>query len=194
MAKKNSRLPIVFIIFLTVASCCDDPMDIFFKAKDIEIHNTHKFRNIGDGITVNQQDYRIRCFLNAKTVKDISDINDFRYSRGGCEDNFVGLKKDIANLTISCNKNIWNTPSGNPLDNTNIRFYENKFGEDSENVRLTVDEWLAFVNNEDQLVTFEWYIEFIETIDSTEYLKFQLLFEIVDGSEYITETESVKFE
>jgi len=194
MAKKNSRLPLVFIIFLTVVSCCDDPIDVFFKAKDIEIQNTYKLRNIGDGVTVNQQDYRIKCFLNAKTAKDISDINDSRRSIGMCEDNFVGLKKDIAKLIISCNKNVWNTPSGTPLNNDNIRFYENKFGEDSENLRLTVDEWLAFVNNEDQLITFEWFIEFIAPIVSNEYLKFKLTFELVDRSEYITETESVKFE
>lgn len=169
-------------------------MDLFFNAKDIEVNNTYQFRNFGDGVTVNQQDYRIKCFLNAKTVKNISDLNDGRVSQGLCENNFVGLKKDIANLTISCNKNIWNTPSGTPLDANNIRIYENKTADDSQNLRLTVQEWLTFLNNEDQLITFEWFIEFNEPIISAEFLKFQLRFEIVDGSEYTIETKSVKIE
>lgn len=111
-----------------------------------------------------------------------------------CEDNFIGLKKDITTLIISCNKDIWNTVPVAPLDHNNIRLFENKSEVDSENIHLTVDEWLSFVNNEDQLITFEWHIEFIEPIESNEFLKFQLTFELEDGTEYITETESVKFE
>lgn len=194
MTKKISKLQLVFIIFLTMSACCDDPLDFSFNVNKIEINNTYQFRNIGDGITVNQQGYRIKLFLNEKTVKDISDLNDLSVSLGRCEQNFIGLNKDIVSLSISCDKDIWNVSAGIPLDNNNIRIYENKFPEDSQNKRLTIQEWLNFINNEDQLITFEWFIEFNEPIISTEYLKFRLQFEVVDGSEYIVETGLVKIE
>lgn len=194
MAKRISKLQLVFIIFLTMSACCEDPLDFFFNVNKIEINNSYQFRNIGDGVTVNQQGYRIKCFLNEKTVNDIAEYNKTCVSLGTCEQNFIGLKKDIVSLYISCDKDIWNVSAGIPLDNNNIRIYENKFPEDSQNNRLTIQEWLDFVNNETQLINFEWFIEFNEPIISTEYLKFRLQFEVVDGTDYITETESVKFE
>lgn len=195
MAKKSSRLLLVFIIFSTMISCCKKSFDdILINASDIDIKNTNQFRDIGDGVTVNQQGYRIKCFLSDRVVELISDLNDVRASFDYCENNFIGLKKDISNLTISCDKDIWNSQAGTPLDNNNIRIYENNFPEDSKNNRLTIQEWLNFVNNEDQLISFEWFIEFNEPIISTEYLKFKLLFELADGSEYVIETDSVKIE
>lgn len=195
MYKKESRILFVFLIFLTVASCCKKSFDDFyFNANDISIKNTYQFRDIGDGVTVNQQGYRIKCILSDDIIQIISDLNDLKASLDYCEDNFIGLKKDISNLNISCDQGIWNTLAGTPLDNNNIRFYENKSEEDSENIRMTVQEWLTVVNNDDQLITFEWFIEFNDPIISTEYLKFKLQFELVDGSEYTTETESVKIE
>lgn len=195
MAKKILSLLIMFIIIVTLASCCKKSLgDIYFNANDIRVQNTNLFINIGDGVTVSQQDYRIKCLLSENIVEIISDINDLRASFDYCEDNYIGLKRGISNLIISCDKDIWNSLAGTPLDNNNIRIFENKFEEDSQNLRLTIQEWLAFVNNEDQLITFEWFIEFNEPIISTEYLKFQLRFEIADGSEYFTQTESVKIE
>lgn len=195
MTHKKSRLPVVFIIFLTVSSCCKESYDdIKIQASNILVKNTYNFRSIADGVTINQQGYRIKCFLSDNIIRQISAYNDVTATLNYCEANFIGLKKDITNLTISCDKDIWNTLAGTPLDNNKIRFYENKFEVDSRNERLTIQEWLDLINNEDQLITFEWFIEFIETIDSTEFLKFQLLFELADNSEYITETESVKIE
>lgn len=195
MIKKISMAINIFIMLLMAVSCCEKSLDdLHYNVNNIIIKNTYNFRDISEGVTVDQQGFRIKCVLNDKTVKSISDLNKLKVSLGDCEDNFIGLSKDISNLSILCSQNIWNTPAGNSLDHNNIRFYENKFPEDSQNNRLTVQEWLNFVNNEDQLITFEWYIEMTEPITSTEYLKFQLRFELIDGSQYIAETPLVKFE
>ena len=132
--------------------------------------------------------------MSDNIIQAITEFNNAKASLDYCEDNFIGLKKDISHLTFYCTQDIWNTPAGNPLDNANIKFYENKSAQDSQNRRLTVHEWLTLINNEDQLITFEWYIELTEPITSTEYLKFQLRFELVDGSQTSTETALVKFE
>jgi hypothetical protein len=195
MSNKYSRSILLVIMSLMFVSCCKKSFDdIYFSANDIRAKNTYQFRGISEGVTINQQGYRIKCLLNDEIIELISDLNDLRASLDYCEDNFIGLKKDIVNLSISCDQDIWNTTAGTPLDNMNIRIYENKFPEDSQNKRLTIQEWLDFVNNEDQLITFEWFIEFNEPIVSTEYLKFKLFFELADGSEYSTETELVKIE
>lgn len=182
-------------MILVVFSCCKkSASDIYFNANDIRLKNTYQLIEIRDGVTVNQDGYRIKCYLNDKTVKYISDINDLNKSFGYCENNFIGLAKDISNLKISCDKDVWNISAGTPLNQNNIRVFGNKSAVDAENERLTIVEWLSYINNEDQLVTFEWFIEFVEIIDSSEYLKFTLTFELEDGSEYVTETGPVKFE
>lgn len=178
---------------MSVSYCKESYEDIKIEANNILVNNTYSFRDIGDGITINQQGNRIKRVFSNNIINKILAYNDVTSSRTYCEDNFIGLSKNISNLSISCNQDIWNTLAGTPLDNNNIRFYENKFGEDSENIRMTVQEWLNLVNNEKKLISFEWYIEFIEPIVSNEFLKFQLTFELEDGTEYITETESVKF-
>jgi hypothetical protein len=194
MTKKLSILLILITSLLVFACCLKNFYDFYFEAKNIKITNTYNLRDIGDGVTISQTGYRIKCFLSEQIKKAISDINKGRTATGYCEDNFVGLKKDISNLKISCNKDIWNTIAGAPLEHNNIRFFEHTLGEDSENKRLTIVEWLNFINNEDQLVTFEWYMEFNEPIISNEFLKFTLTFEVEDGSQYNIETQSVKFE
>ena len=188
--------PLCLIIGLLCAtSCCKKSFeDIYFNANNIVVKNTYQFRDIGDGVTVNQQDYRIKCVLSDNVKQAINEFNNAKASLDYCEDNFIGLKKDISELTFLCTQDIWNTPAGSPLESNNIRFYENKFPEDSQNNRLTVQEWLSYVNNEDQLITFEWFIEMTEPITSAEYLKFQLRFELVDGSQYLAETPLVKFD
>ena len=194
MARKSSILSFVIIMLLFIACCKKSFDDLHFEANKIEVKNTYNFRDIGESVTISQQGFRIKCHLSEETIELISELNELRASLDFCEDNFIGLNKDIENFYISCDKDIWNTLAGTPLDNNKIRIYENKFPEDSQNKRLTIQEWLNFINNEDQLITFEWFIEFNEPIISTEYLKFKLHFEIEDGSIYTTETPSVKFE
>ena len=195
MKKRLLQLLSLFTFILVFLSCCKkSASDIYFNASDIELKNTYQLNDIRDGVIVNQDGYRIKCNLNDKTVKYISDINDLNNSFGYCDDNFIGLEKDISNLKISCDKDIWNISAGTPLDHNNIRVFENKSSVDAENERLSIVEWLSYINIEDQLVTFEWFIEFVEIIDSDEFLKFNLTFELEDDSEYVTETGLVKFE
>jgi len=183
------------IITLNVVSCCKKSFDDFyFRVNDIIAKNTYDFTDVGDGVTISQEGYRIKLKLNDAIKDAIEDINSVRKSLDYCEDNEVALKKDIASLRISCNTTIWNTPAGSALDLNNIRVFEHKAGIDSEPMYMTVNDWIQHINSKTQFVDFEWYLEFNEVITSTEYLKFQLQFELIDGSHYSTETGLVKLE
>ena len=196
MMKKRLLLSfLLFTLLLIVVSCCKKNYDdIYFNADAIEVNNTYNFRDISDGVTINQESYHIKFIFSEAIKETIEDIKAVSKSLDYCEDNDIALKKDITNLVISCDKAIWNTSAGTPLDQNFIRFFEHTSSNDSENLRLTVADWLQLINNENQFLDFEWYLEFNQFIDSNEFLKFQFLFELADGSEYITETESVKFE
>lgn len=195
MVKKVSMSLCILLMLLTVLSCCKKNFDdLYFNANTIEVKNTYNFRDIGDGVTIIQEGFNIKFLLNEAIKEAVDEINTVRTSLDYCEDNTVALKKDISNLIISCDKAIWNTLAGAPLDHNFIRFFEHSIGSDSENNRLTVTEWLHIINNENQFMDFEWYLEFNQLIDSNEFLKFKFHFEIADGSEYKVETVSVKLE
>ena len=123
IVKKISKPLYLSVLLIISNSCCKKSFeDIYFNANNIVVKNTYQFRDIGDGVTVNQQDYRIKCVLSDNIIQAITEFNNAKASLDYCEDNFIGLKKDISNLTFYCTKDIWNTPSGNPLDNANIWF------------------------------------------------------------------------
>ena len=186
---------LLLVVFISVQACCKKSFDdLYLNANAIEVNNTYNFRDISDGVTINQEGYHIKFIFSDAIKEAIEEINAGRKSLDYCEDNEVALKKDITHLVISCDKAIWNTSAGTSLDQNFIRFFEHTSSNDSENLRLTVADWLQLINNENQFLDFEWYLEFNQLIDSNEFLKFQFLFELADGSEYIKETESVKFE
>ena len=178
---------------IMMISCCKKSFDdLYFNVKDITVKNTYNFRDISDGVTVNQEGYRIKLILNENTREAIEDINNVRKSLDYCEDNEVALKKDISKLSITCNHTLWETPAGSSLNLDNIRIVERS--SENETNPLKVDEWIDLINAKIQFVDFEWYMTFTEPIISTDYLKFTLTFEIVDGNTYKTETETVKLE
>jgi len=173
MTKKISISIFTCLMLLIEVSCCKKTFDdLYFNANAIEVKNNYNFRDISDGVTINQEGYNIKFIFSDAIKEAIEDINTFRKSLDYCEDNEVALKKDITNLVISCDKAIWNTPAGTPLDQIFIRFFEHTFSNDSENQRLTVPDWLQLINNENQFLDFEWYLEFNQFIDSNEFLKF----------------------
>ncbi len=186
---------IVLIPLVLVQSCCKKNFDdLYFNASDIQIKNTYNFSEIADSVIVSQEGYLIKMMLNDNIKDAIEKINSIRQSLNYCEDKEVALKNDISNLTISCNKDIWNTPAGSPLDLNPIRIFENELGNDSEIIPLTVNTWIGLINTKTQFVDFEWYVEFYEPILATEFLEFRFEFELIDGAKYSTKTEMVKFE
>jgi hypothetical protein len=195
MAKKTSIAVFHLILILLLIGCCKTNLDNFYiKISEIRITNNNLLTKLGRGEIINQSEYRIRCFLNENLIEDAKDLNKKIRTVNYCDQYVLKFSNIITDFNISCSQPIWNTTTDTPLDKNNIRFYENKFAEDSQNIRFTIDEWIDLVNHEKDLFDFEWFIEFNEPIISTEYLKFKLLFELADGSEYSTETEFVKFE
>lgn len=195
MIKKISITLFHLILILVLNGCCKTNLDNYYiKISEIRITNNNLLTELGRGEIINQSDYRIRCFINENLIKDVKDLNKIP-DYDDCDHQYIlKFKKEITVVKISCSQPIWNTTANSPLDNKNIRFYENEFAEDSRNIRFTIDEWIDLVNHEKDLMNFEWFIEFNEPIISTEYLKFRLQFEVVDGSEYIVETGLVKIE
>lgn len=186
---------LMITMVLVMLSCCKKTFDDFyFNTNDMEVINTYNFRDIGDGVTISREGYLIKLKLNETTKEAIEDINSVRTSMDYCEDNEVALKKDISSLTISCNNTIWNIPAGSPLDLNNIRIFEHELASNTEPIYMTVQEWIELINSKTQFVDFEWYLKFNEVITSNVFLKFQLHFELKDGSKYFTETGLVKLE
>ena len=193
MTKKILFLFIISI-HLILSGCCKESFDdLYFSLEDIRITNTYRFREIGDGTIINQEGFKIKCYFSDHIIEAISDINELRASLDYCEDNLIALKEDIASLKITCNKNIWNTPAGYPLDNNKISFIQNP-NDSIDIMSFSNDEWVEIINAEEKFTSFEWFIEFNEEISSNEYLKFELLFELANGNMYGIETELVKFE
>ena len=186
---------IVLIPLVLLQSCCKKNFDdLYFNAIDIQVKNTYNYSEINDSIIISQEGYLIKMMLNDNIKDAIKKINSARQSLNYCEDTEVALKNDISNLAISCNKAIWNTPAGSPLDLNPIRIFENELSKDSEIIPLTVNDWIGLINTKIQFVDFEWYVEFNEPIVSTEFLVFRFEFELIDGLKYSAKTEMVKFE
>ena len=195
MKKGFLSLLTILLTVLIIVSCCKKTFDdLYFNVSDIVAKNTYNFRDIGEGVTIGQEGYLIKLTLTDTMKEAIENINSIRKSLDYCEDNEVALKNDIQNLTLSCNQTIWDTPAGTPLDLSRIRIFEHQADSNSEITRMTVKDWIDLINTKTQFIEFEWYMEFNEVITSTEYLKFQLQFELKNGSIYHTETGLVKLE
>jgi len=177
-------------------SCCPEPITYYNRIDEIYVSNTSLYTTLNDSAIVNQDNYRIKCLIDEEIITQVFNFTPLIQSlyATSCEDNFVGLKMDIVRFEITCNKEIWNIQPRNLLDHNKIRVYKKWFTEDSKNQRMTIDEWLDILNNGGYQLAFEWYFEFMDKISSNDYLKFQILFELEDGTEYIIETKSIKFE
>ena len=101
MKNNKSRTLLVFLLLLNMVSCCKESYEnININANNIQVKNTYLFRNIGDAITINQQGYRIKCFLSDNIVQEILAFNKVKASLNYCEDNFIGLKKGPGVLSV----------------------------------------------------------------------------------------------
>jgi len=189
-------LGIIGLIQFIIIACCPDPNTYYNRITDIEFANCRFKTELADSMTVAQNDFRIRLTIMEETFAQIFNPSDFINSAyaTSCEDNFVGLKSDIIEFTITCNKEILNTQAGEPIDYNKMNVYKIGFTEDSKNQRKTINEWLDILNNGGYLLAFEWYFEFNQTLNSDDFLKFKINIKQEDGTVYEVETNSMKIE
>ena len=177
-----------------IGSCCPAPLTINYKISELAIVNYNLDKLLDDSSSIARKSHRILIDLKAESfVKDnlaFSLINS-AYATS-CDDNHIGLKSNIIEFSIVCNKNILGITAGQPIDFDKLNIYKIGFYEDSQNPRKTINEWIGILNNRGYLLAFEWYLEFKEPIDSNEYLKFKIKIKQEDGSEFEAETNSIK--
>ena len=197
MIKKTLIIFCIFgLIQLIIIACCPDPKTYYNRITDIKIANCNLRTELKDSSTISHNDFRIRLIIYEETFTQAfnpSILINSVYATS-CEDNFVGLKSDIVDFKITCNKDILGIQAGQKIDYNKINVYKIGFTDDSKNQRKTIAEWLNILNNGGYLLAFEWYFEFKETIASNDYLKFEIFIKQEDGTEFKTETNSIKIE
>ncbi len=184
------------LIQLIIIACCPDPKTYYNRITNLEIANCNLRTELEDSSTISQNDLRIRLIIHVETFAQTfnpSFLINSAYATS-CEDNFVGLKSDIVDFKITCNKDVLGIQAGQPIDYNKINVYKIGFTDDSKNQRKTITEWLDTINNGGYLLAFEWYFEFKEPINKDDYLKFEILIKQEDGSEFKIETNSIKIE
>jgi hypothetical protein len=197
MIKKTYIIVGIFgLIQLIIIACCPDPKTYYNRITDIEFANCRLATDLADNMTVSQNDFRLRLIIKEETFAHIfnpSFLINSAYATS-CEDNFVGLKSDIVDFKITCNKNIFGIQAGEPIDYNKINVYKIGFTVDSKNQRKTITEWLDILNNGGYLLAFEWYFEFKEPINSNDFLKFDISIKQENGTEFKVATNSIKIE
>jgi hypothetical protein len=197
MLKKTSIiLGIVGLIQLIIIACCPEPKTFYHQITDIHFTNCSLSTEIAEGAKVSQKDFRIKLIFEVEILAQLFNryllINSLYAT--SCEDNLVGLKSDIIDFKITCNKEILNTQVGESIDYSKLRIYKIGFTEDSRNQRMTINEFLNILNNGGYLLAFEWYIEFYEAINSDELLRFKIYIKQENGTEFEIETNSIRIE
>jgi len=163
----------------------------------LNIANCSLQTELEDSLAVAQSDFRIKLRIKEESFSQVFSpdfILNSAYATS-CEDNFVGLKSDVVDFEIRCNKNILEIPVGESIDFDKISVY-NDFGytDDSQNQRLSIPEWISILNNNGFLRMSDWYFEFKEALNTDDYLKFNILIKQEDGTEFNAETNFVKIE
>jgi len=180
-----------FLLQLILISCCPDPAFYYFKIKDIQSAHSQFENQLQDSASVTQEEYRLRINISEETYAQslVPKIYINQALALSCEENFVGLDSRIESFVITSNQDIYNTPAGNPLDYSNFRVHTNGFDAD---MGLAVDEWLYNINNSGYLFNLSWYFQLSEPSDSDSYMKFTINIIQEDGTDFETQTASVK--
>jgi hypothetical protein len=184
------------LIQLIIIACCPDPKIYYNRITDLEIANCNLRTELEDSATISPNDFHIRLIIHEETFAQTfnpSFLINSAYATS-CEDNFVGLKSDIVDFKMTCNKNIFGIQAGESIDYNKINVYKIGFTVDSKNQRKSIAEWLDILNNGGYLLAFEWYFEFNAPIDTNDSLKFEIFIKQEDGTEFKVETNSIKIE
>ena len=197
MYKKVFAIILLFgltqIVFITCS--CPDRMTFYNRIINIEAANCNLHYEITDSTVINQNDFRIRLKIYEETfahrINQTNFINS-AYALSCEEDIYAGLNNDIIEFFISCSNEILNTIAGEPIEHSYLSVYRLGFSDHSKNQRWTVQEWINIMNNGGEWLDFKWYFEFNDTINSDDYLKFEIRIKQEDGTEFEMITNTVK--
>jgi hypothetical protein len=184
---------ILGIIDLIIISCCPDPITYTSDITGIRISNTKLQTTLADGAIVSKSDFRIRCVIEEETLQAYNfGIFSNSALATSCEDNFVGLRSNIIDFRLTCNKKIFDIEPGQPIGSNLISVYKIGFYDDSKNSRKTMNEWLTILNEGGYQLAYEWYLEFKQEVVTEEYLEFSITVEQANGKVFTAHTEAVK--
>lgn len=188
-------LGVMGLIQLMITACCPDLDPYYNRIRDLEFSSCNLRTKLEDSSTVSQDNFRIRLFIQSERVVQLfnpSFLINSAYATS-CPSNYAGLKSDIIDFKITCNKDVFNIKAGQSIDYSKISVYKIGFTEDSKNQRLTIAEWLDKLNDgkRQSYFQFEWYFEFNEPLKKNDYLKFKILIKQEDGSVFKDETNSI---
>ena len=195
MTKKGLKTFILlWVIQIIVIACCPDSTVFYSRITGLQVKNHNIQTEQSAEECISQENYRIRLTIFEETYADNTFNPYFMVNAAyalDCEDIFEGLESDILDFSITCDKRILNTNAGQPIDYEKLDVYKIGFTNDSDNRRRTVQEWLDIMNNGGYLLAFDWFIEFNETINSNEELKFKIKIVQEDNTEFETETSPI---
>ncbi len=197
--KKKFLTVICFLwsIQILLIACCPDSTNYYSRILDLEIENYNIQTNTTVSEIVAQDEFRIKLVISDETYAQVFDpyflINSV-YAAVDCYDIYNGLESDITEFSITCDKEILDANPGEPIDISKLNVYKNRFFNDADNRRKTIEEWLDIMNNGGYLLAYEWYFEFNERINSDEDLKFKIRIKQEDGTEFEFETNSIQIE
>jgi hypothetical protein len=197
MIKKAFIITGIFVLIQLIFIACCKPGIYFSRITDLKIANCSLQTELGDSLTVSQNDFRIRLRMEEEAFAQFFSPNNIINSAyaTSCEDNLVGLKSDIVKFEIRCNKSILGIPAGEPIDFSKLRVYHDLgFTDNSRNQRITIPEWILILNNDGYQIGADWYFEYQEPLNTDDYFKFNVLIKQEDGTEFNAETNSVKIE
>ena len=109
-------------IQLIIIACCPDPITYYNRITNLMIANYNLSSELEDSAAIAQKDFRIRLTIKEETFAQTFNPSFWLSSAyaTSCEDNFVGLKSDIVDFKITCNKNILGIQAGQSIDNNKI--------------------------------------------------------------------------
>lgn len=184
------------LIDVVLISCCKDSLLDYTKFNSIKVTNTNLKDEVPDSSTISKGNYRIKLTLDGGFIAINPNRQLFMNSSYAtfCENmGLNGLKSDIVTFEVTCNKEVFGTPSGQKLSLDKIKAYEFGFYDDTKNERLAIDKWVDILNNgRYEQAHYDLYLEFNENIVSTEYLKFKIKIEFQDGLILEAETNNIR--
>ncbi|MDH5399913.1 MAG: hypothetical protein OEX02_17300 [Cyclobacteriaceae bacterium] len=179
-----------------IDKCADNPLPFaYFQEVSVWQKSLATGGVLPDSSTIIQDDYRfvVQADFEYTTFfqPPIKQSGYFAFAK--CkEDGNEGLKSNIVQFKITCNKDIPGVNAGYALDQK-LNVYLPSFEDDLQNERHSIAEWVSLLNAGMYVHDRTWYFEFTEPIISAEYVQFTLHLELEDGSLIEKNTDYVRF-
>ncbi|MDR1225618.1 MAG: hypothetical protein LBK47_01805 [Prevotellaceae bacterium] len=150
-----------------------------------------------DNTLVDVDSFRIKCVLHGSSYQRPryafyhSFCSTAMATTRGCEDEDLqeGLTVKVTDIELRCNRKLWSTESGEPLD-TNLFFFQDYLYA----TNFSKEDYLYELNTlgKDGNGRSIFYLKFKEKFDTQELLKFTVVVVLEDGTKLSSETGSVR--